>query len=683
MKKRVLLIFAFLLYVPMCLGQWYLNTEETELNLKIRGEFTLEKEGNDYSAKYVKVNLSFFPASDYRQIADRIETMPEGNAEEDYVSYKWENPSLGKYAFILDSDIILKNARKEIKSRVEFPLQGLDAEKKYIHPSNTIDSDDEDIIRLANELAEGEDDLFAVVHNLATWTKNNIEYNLSTLTASVSEPASWVLDNRKGVCDEITTLFIAMCRSLGIPAKFVSGVAYTESELFEQRWGPHGWAEVYFPGYGWVEYDVTYGEFGWIDPTHIKLKEGLDPDDASTKFNWLGKNINIRTSALDIDVDIKEFDGSVEDGIEIGLSAEKGISSFGSYNAVAATMANNNDYYISEEIRLRKTKETYVEGDNARNVYFSPREERKIYWLIRVGELDKDYVYTFPISASTLRNKTAKTEFKVGYGAPSFTEKEILEIIDIEENGKKYSKDIGLSCEARKNKSYMYENNFMVCDVKNRGNVFFDNIDICFKEECKTIELGIAQEKAVEFDIREESAGRKEKLVKAIAEDAFESTIVEYNVLDRPNISIANIDYPREVQYGERYKIIIILDKESYSDAENLELTLDHEGYEQSWNIEKLRESRRFIVDMSGSDLLKGENSILVDVYYEDMLENKYNEKEIINIDLADLTLSENVLVMANMMSRRVLTYRGFIEFVILTVLIFIAILAFILRRRK
>ena len=64
---------------------------------------------------------------------------------------------------------------------------------------NIIDSDDKDIIELASKLIEGEDDLFVVVHKLAAWTKNNINYNLSTLTAEVSQKASWVLENRQGV----------------------------------------------------------------------------------------------------------------------------------------------------------------------------------------------------------------------------------------------------------------------------------------------------------------------------------------------------------------------------------------------------------------------------------------------------------------------------------------------------
>src|SRR3989338_2220208 len=101
---------------------------------------------------------------------------------------------------------------------------------------------------------------------LASWVKENVRYDLTTLTAEAVQTSSWVFQERRGVCDELTNLFIAMARSVGIPARFVTGTVY--SGLLP-GWGNHGWAEVYFQGYGWVPFDVTYGQYGWIDPSHV------------------------------------------------------------------------------------------------------------------------------------------------------------------------------------------------------------------------------------------------------------------------------------------------------------------------------------------------------------------------------------------------------------------------------
>jgi len=68
------------------------------------------------------------------------------------------------------------------------------------------------------------------------------------------------LENKKGSCRDITALFIACCRSLKIPSRFVSGYylspqTFSGKEILEL----HSWAEVYVPGAGWIGYDPTNG----------------------------------------------------------------------------------------------------------------------------------------------------------------------------------------------------------------------------------------------------------------------------------------------------------------------------------------------------------------------------------------------------------------------------------------
>ena len=130
-----------------------------------------------------------------------------------------------------------------------------------------------------------------IVFKIGEWTKKNIKYDLSTLTESVSQKASWVLKNKEGVCDELTNLFISMLRSVGIPARFVTGMVYTN---MESSWGNHGWAEVYFPGKGRVPWDVTFGQFGWVDPSHVKLDDDVDSGESSVNYKWRSRNIRRR-----------------------------------------------------------------------------------------------------------------------------------------------------------------------------------------------------------------------------------------------------------------------------------------------------------------------------------------------------------------------------------------------------
>ncbi|MFQ5482942.1 MAG: transglutaminase N-terminal domain-containing protein [Nitrospinaceae bacterium] len=66
-----------------------------------------------------------------------------------------------------------------------------------------------------------------------------------------------VLSGKAGACRDSAVLFMDACRTQGLPARFVSGYYYPESEE-----GPpqlHAWAEVYLPGGGWRGYDPSSG----------------------------------------------------------------------------------------------------------------------------------------------------------------------------------------------------------------------------------------------------------------------------------------------------------------------------------------------------------------------------------------------------------------------------------------
>jgi transglutaminase-like putative cysteine protease len=337
--KRFLLLFILL--VPIASASWYLNAEEVVLDMEISGGFELRQDGSGARATYATVNQSFYPKEDFRQDVVDFSTSPSAQENDGMLIYRWDDPAFGSYDYTAQGEVHIKNLQNKVRRKIPFPVRNLPAKvMKYTEPSETADSKHPSVFSLANELAAGEDDLFVVVHNLATWTKYNIEYNLSTLTADVSEKASWVLANRYGVCDEMTNLFIALARSIGIPAKFVSGISYTESELFSEPWGPHGWAEVYFPGVGWVAYDVTYGQLGFIDPTHVKLQESIDASDSSVNYNWLGRNVQLLTKPLDVSTTLVRHTGLKADGMELSAVAIKEGVGFDSYNGVKATIRN-------------------------------------------------------------------------------------------------------------------------------------------------------------------------------------------------------------------------------------------------------------------------------------------------------------------------------------------------------
>jgi transglutaminase-like putative cysteine protease len=71
-------------------------------------------------------------------------------------------------------------------------------------------------------------------------------------------------------CRDLTVLFMAVCRSVGIACRFVSG--YQEGDPGQDKRYMHAWPEVYLPGAGWRGYDPTHGLA--VSDRHVSLASG-------------------------------------------------------------------------------------------------------------------------------------------------------------------------------------------------------------------------------------------------------------------------------------------------------------------------------------------------------------------------------------------------------------------------
>ncbi len=95
-----------------------------------------------------------------------------------------------------------------------------------------------------------------------------------------ADPVEYFLyDIQEGYCDYYATSMTVMLRSLGIPARTASG--YAEGNK-DQESGittvaerdAHTWVEVYFPEYGWIEFEPTAQE------SDLDRPEGIDPSES-------------------------------------------------------------------------------------------------------------------------------------------------------------------------------------------------------------------------------------------------------------------------------------------------------------------------------------------------------------------------------------------------------------------
>ena len=86
--------------------------------------------------------------------------------------------------------------------------------------------------------------------------------DIPPLPAGADAVDSFLFGTRRGYCEQISTATVVMLRSLGIPAReavgYVPGAYNPITDLYDiQAKDAHAWVQVWFPGYGWQNFDPT------------------------------------------------------------------------------------------------------------------------------------------------------------------------------------------------------------------------------------------------------------------------------------------------------------------------------------------------------------------------------------------------------------------------------------------
>lgn len=146
--------------------------------------------------------------------------------------------------------------RSNPEKAIELPVK--DAEfAQYLKATTEFAADNEDVKNKAKEIAGTDRDAWNVARKLAEWTYKNLEWK-----HVASADAAQTLATREADCSEFSALFVAMARSLGLPARMVTGLAYSGNSF-----GGHAWVEVWIGK--WIELDPTWGT-DFVDATHIR-----------------------------------------------------------------------------------------------------------------------------------------------------------------------------------------------------------------------------------------------------------------------------------------------------------------------------------------------------------------------------------------------------------------------------
>lgn len=118
-----------------------------------------------------------------------------------------------------------------------------------------------------------------VLENVAALTSLIFnEFNYDPEFSSVITPVSEVLAHKRGVCQDFAQLAISCLRTVGIPARYVSGYLETQPPEGLARLvgadASHAWFAVFDPTLGWVDFDPTNNVLP--DERHLTLAYGRD-----------------------------------------------------------------------------------------------------------------------------------------------------------------------------------------------------------------------------------------------------------------------------------------------------------------------------------------------------------------------------------------------------------------------
>lgn len=184
--------------------------------------------------------------------------------------------------------------------------------RQYLAPTSLGPVDGE-VKKLADSITKGKNTVLEKARAIYDWTCDNTYRDPNTKGCGKGDVCA-LLQKPGGKCTDISSVFIALSRAAGVPAREIFGIRLGKKAQEDITGWQHCWAEFFLPGYGWVPVDPAdvrkamlvenlklddvktkeYREYFWggIDPYRIALAVGrdviLNPPQAGAPLNTFG-----------------------------------------------------------------------------------------------------------------------------------------------------------------------------------------------------------------------------------------------------------------------------------------------------------------------------------------------------------------------------------------------------------
>ncbi len=138
------------------------------------------------------------------------------------------------------------------------------------------------------------------MHRLMAAINGSVAFEVGVTTPT--HTAAEVLALGRGVCQDHAHVFVSAARSMGVPARYVSG-HFLRSDRNDQD-AAHAWAEAWIEDFGWVGFDPANG----VCPTdrYVRVAVGLDYLGAApvrgTSYGGGGERLAVKLNVRDADM---------------------------------------------------------------------------------------------------------------------------------------------------------------------------------------------------------------------------------------------------------------------------------------------------------------------------------------------------------------------------------------------
>ena len=591
-----------------------------EIAVSLSGEATLSKWGELIANLYVSpLETESQTLLSFEKWADPEAVITE---KEDSTEFKWKNVEKASFGITADvrTQVIFPSLTK-----VAFPPT-ITKNLEYTKASEHVDLTPE-IIAKANELVAGKTDALDALFAIGNFVNENVAYDKSYI--GKVEKASWVLQNKKGVCQEYATLFIALVRAIGIPARYVTGVAYSN---IDKGFGNHAWAEIWLPELGWIPFDPTYAQYCWIDATHVSLSRAEESISAVTYAYPAYAEISVKD--LDIQTNVKSKLEKLTPKTDLNIELIQDSIEDGKYTLLEASVKNLYDSYVPLTLMLTKAPSKPY-GSNYKNILLGPEESKKVFFILYAPteEVEEGYRYDSVIEIKTSLNNVANTTLSYSQSYDQgFTLSRALELVEKltpKEGEEQYN--IDLQCKGTKEQFYEDEEIKASCKIKNSGNVPLSDINLCIDNECRTLDLTIGQEKTEEFTVGKE----KEDYIATASNDLFsKSSYLGLSILKRPDLKIISLEAD-SLDYNEG-KINVILETQSI--CKDLEVKINS----LQLSADEIELKKELPISFAGKNAL-GEK-IKVSASCKDLLGNEYTDNKEFPVTVTNVPFFAKIL---------------------------------------